>query len=89
MQSYPDAELANFAHEIDKFGPHLAVFPFAGRVFQVGAVGRRILRYDKKLLNAGTDEPFGLAQDVRRRARHQIAAQFWDDAEGAAVITTL
>ncbi len=87
--SYPDAERAELAHEIDKFGPHLAVLPFANLVFQVGAVGLRILRYDKKLLDAGTDEAFGLAQDVRRWAGHQITAQFWDDAEGAATITTL
>ena len=68
MQSHPDAELAKLAREIDKFGPHFAVLPFAGSVFQVGAVGRRILRYDKKLLDAGADEPFGLAQLVRRWA---------------------
>ena len=44
------------------------------------------MRNDKKLLDARRDELFGLAQNIRGRARDEIAAQFWDDAEGAAIV---
>ena len=75
--------------KIDELGAHLAVAPFAGGVFDVEAVGRGVLRDHQQFLDAGFDQPLGLAQHVAGRARHQIAAQFRDDAEGAAIVATL
>jgi len=47
------------------------------------------LRNDQKLLYPGGDEALGLAQHVGGRARDQIAPQFRDDAEAAAVVAAL
>ena len=89
MQPHPDAEFAEFAGEIEKFRPHLAVLPWARRVFEIDAIGRGVLRNDQQFLDAGGHQPFGLAQHVGGRPRDQIAAQFGDDAEGAAIVATL
>ena len=56
------------------------------RVFDVDAIGARILRDDEQLLDAGFDQPLGLIEHRRRRPAHQVAAQRRDDAEGAAVV---
>ena len=89
VQPHPDAELAQLARKVEKFCPHLATLPWARRVFDVDAVGRRILRNDEKLLDPGGDQPLGLAQHVGGRPRSQVAAQLRDDAERAAIIATL
>ncbi len=89
MQPHPDAELAEFAREIEKFRPHVAVLPGARRVFEIDAIGRGVLRNDQEFLDAGGDQPLGLAQHVGGRPRDQIAAQFRNDAKGAAIVATL
>ena len=74
MQPHPDAELAELARQVEEFRPHLAAFPVARRVFQVDAIGRGVLGNDQEFLDAGGDQPFGLAQHVGGRPRHQVAA---------------
>ena len=88
VQPHPDAELAQFAREVEEFRPHLAALPGARRIFHIDAVGRGVLGNDQKFLDAGGDQLFRLAQHVGGRPRHQIAAQFRDDAEAAAIIAT-
>ena len=89
VQPHPDAERAELAREIEEFRPHLAVLPAARGVFDVDAVGRGVLRDHQQFLDAGRDQPLGLAQHVGGRARDQVAAQLRDDAEGAAVVAAL
>ena len=89
VHPHPHAELAERLREIEEFGAHLAVLPRARRIFDVDAVGRRVLRDDQQFLDAGGDQPLRLAQHVGRRARHEVAAQFRNDAEAAAVVAAL
>ena len=86
LQPDPGAELAELLGEVEEFGADLAVLPRALGIFQVDAIGRGVLRDDQQFLDAGLDQPLGLAQHVIGRPRHQIAAQFRDDAEAAAVV---
>ena len=89
VQPHPDAELAELAREIEELRADLAAAPLAGGVFDIDAVGRGVLRDHQQFLDAGGDQPLGLAQHVGGRPRHQIAAQLRDDAEGAAVVAAL
>ena len=86
VQPHPGAERAELAREIEELRPHLAVLPLARGVFDVDAVGRGVLRDHQQFLDAGRDQPLGLAQHVGGGPRDQIAAQLRDDAEGAAVV---
>ena len=86
LQPHPGAEFAEFFCEVKEFGANLAILPRAVGIFDIDAVGRGVLRDDEQFLDAGTDQPFRLAQHVIGRARHQIAAQLRDDAEAAAVV---
>ncbi len=88
VQPHPHAELAERARKVDELRAHLAAFPRARGVFQVDAVGRRVLGDDQQLLDPGGDQPLGLAQHVGGRPRDEIAAQLRDDAERAAVVAT-
>ena len=63
-----------------------AAAPRALGVFQVAAVGARVLRDDDELLDARLDQPLRFAQHVGSRARDERPAQARDDAEGAAVV---
>ena len=67
MQPHPDAEFAQCAREIEKFCAHLAVAPFARRVFKVDAIGRRVLGDHQQFFHAGRNEPLRLAQHIGRR----------------------
>ena len=87
--THPDAEFAKRRGKIEEFRPYLAALPGARRVFHIDAIGRGVLGNDQKFLDARGDQLFRLAQHVGGRPRHQIAAQFRDDAEAAAVITAL
>ena len=89
MQPHPGAEAAEFAREIDKFRPHLAVAKRAFRIAQVQSVSAGVLRNDEQFLDAGGDELFGLAEHVGGWARDEIAAQARNDAERAAVVAAL
>src|SRR6516165_9178568 len=89
VQPHPGAELAKCAGEIEKFRPHLAPLPRARRIFEVDPVGRSVLRNNQKLLHARGDEALGLAQHVGGGPRDQIAPQFRDDAEAAAIVAAL
>ena len=86
LQPHPGAEIAEFFREVEEFGADLAILPRAVGIFDIDAVGRGVLRDDEQFLDAGGDELFRLAQHVIGRARHQIAAQLWNDAEAAAVV---
>ena len=86
VQPHPGAELAELLGEVEEFGADLAVAPRALGVFDVDAIGRGVLRDDQQFLDAGLDQPLGLAQHVVGRARDEVAAQLRDDAEGAAVV---
>ena len=86
VQSDPHAEFAKLPREVEKFRPDRTLLKSAFRIFQVDAIGARILRDDEQFLDACRDELFSLAQDIACRAGHEIAAQFWNDAEGAAVV---
>jgi hypothetical protein len=54
-------------------------------VFHVDAVGRHVLRDDENLLHSRLDQPLGFTKDVRSRPRNEIATQFRNDAERAAI----
>ena len=89
MQPHPDAEFAERAGKIDEFRPHFAALPWARRVFQIDPVGGRVLGNDQQFLDARGDQPLGFAQHVAGRPGDQVAAQFRDDAERAAIVATL
>ncbi len=89
MQANPDPELAERAGERDELGRDLAPLPAAGRIFEIDPVGGGVLRDDQELLDAGRDQALGLAEHISGRPGGQIAAQLWDDAERAAVVTSL
>ena len=88
VEAHPDAELAEFARQVEELRPHLALAPDAGRVLDVEAVGAGVLRDDQQLLHAGLDQLLGLAEHLADRPRDEVAAQIRDDAEAAAVIAT-
>ena len=69
MQPHPDAELAEFAREIDEPRAHGAVLIRAFGVTQIAAIGAGVLRDDQQFLHARAHQFFGLAQNIRRRAR--------------------
>ena len=89
MQSHPDTEFAKLPGEVDEFRANLAVLPRACRVFQIDAIGRGVLGNDQEFLDPRSDQPLRLAQHVVGRARDEVAAQFRDDAEAAAVVAAL
>ena len=89
MEADPCAELAEFAGEIDEFGADLAIFPLACGIFDVETVGGRVLRDDEEFLDASIDEFFRFAEHITDGAGDEIAAQFGDDAERAAIVATL
>ncbi len=89
VQAHPGAELAKRCAQILEARRQRAALPLALRVLEVEAVGARVLADDQELLHAGFDETLGLGHHVRRRAARKIAAQGWDDAEGAAVVAAL
>ena len=86
VEAHPDAELAEGLGEVKKLRPHRAPAPFARGVFHIDAVGRRVLRDDQELLDAGGDQPLRFAQHVGCRPRHEIAPQPRNDAEAAAIV---
>ena len=88
MEAGPDIEPAQFRGKVVKAGADLPAVVGAGGVTQILAIGGRVLRHDQQFLHPGLDQLFRLAQHVRCRARHQVAAQFWDDAEGAGIVAT-
>ena len=87
VQADPGAELAHFAREVGHVGADLRTFPWPRLVAEVHSVGARILTYDEQLLRAGGDKLLRLAQNRVRAAADEVAAQGWDDAEGAAVVS--
>src|SRR5262249_60393710 len=89
MQPQPGSELAECAREIEKLCPHLVALPRARRITKIAAVGGSILRDDQKLLHARSDKTLGLAQHVGGGACAQFAAQLRNDAEDAAVVSTI
>ena len=86
LQPDPGAERAKLAHDVEKARGDLAVAPRALGVFEVAAIGARVLRDDDELLDARLGEPLGFAQDVARRTRCEAPAQARNDAERAAVV---
>ena len=89
MQPHPGAERAQLTREIEEFRAHPAVAEPAFGIAQIDAVGRRILRDHQQFLDARLHQPLGLRQDFAGRPRHEIAAQFRDDAKRAAVVAAL
>ncbi len=89
LQPYPGAEFAERLSQIEKLRADLAVFPRARRIFQIDAIGRGVLRNDQQFLDPRGYKFLRLAQHVIGRPRHQVAAQFWDNAKAAAIIATL
>ena len=49
-----------------------AILPSAGRIFEIGPIGGRILRNDDQLFHAGCNELFRFAQDVAGGRGDQI-----------------
>jgi hypothetical protein len=89
MQPDPDPELAERAGQRDEPGRDLAAFPRARRVFEIDPIGGGVLRDDQELLDARRHQALGFAKHVGGRPGDQVAAQPGDDAERAAVVTTL
>ncbi len=85
MEPYPDAELAELAHEIDEFGAHRAIGEQAFGIGKIASIGAGVLGNDEDFLHARCDELFRLAQNLRRGPRDEIAAQLRNDAEGTAI----
>ena len=88
VQAHPGAERAEFARRSRKRAATSRSRQGSRRI-EVAAVGAGVLRNDDELLDAGLDQLFGFAQHVARRARDEVAAQFRNDAEGAAVVAAL
>ncbi len=86
VQPHPCAEFAEFAGEIEEACINLAVVEFACGVFDIHAVGRRVLRDDQhSLVPAFTS--FSASRSTSAMGRgDEIAAQLRNDAERAAMI---
>ena len=61
VQSHPGAEAGEIARQVEKPRPRHPLAESALRVFDVEAVGGRVLRDDKQLLHAGFHQLFSLA----------------------------
>ena len=86
VQPHPDAELAERARELGHARLQRPAAPEAGAVFDVHAVGARVLRDDEQLLHAGLHQVLGFLHHLADRAAHEVAAHRGDDAERAAVV---
>src|ERR1700722_6365883 len=86
LQPHPGAEFAELLGEVEELRAALAIFPGARGVFQIDAIGGSILRNDQQFPDAGADQLFRLTQHIVGGTRHQVAAQFRDDTEAAAVV---
>ena len=89
VQPDPRPQPAKLARKIVKLRLHIAIAKPARGIADVEPVGAGVLRDDEQLLHPRLHQPGSLAQHLARRARHQVAAQFRDDAEGAAVVAAL
>ena len=89
VHAHPGAEITQRAREIEKAGRERRAFPRALGVLDVEAVGAGVLADDQQFLDARFDEPLGLGHDVIGRPAREAAAQRRNDAERAAVVTTL
>ncbi len=86
VQAHPESELAQFAAQLEQPRLHRPPVMEAGAVLDVDAVGAGVLRNHQQFPDAGRGQHLGLAQYFADRARHQVAAQRGNDAEGAAVV---
>ena len=86
VQPHPDAEFAERFRKVDRISRAAHGLSIARRIFDVNAIGRRVLRDHQQFLHAGVDQLFGFAQDVGRRPRDEVAAQLRNDAETATVV---
>ena len=86
MQPHPGPQPAQFARKVSDMGADLAVFPGAGVMLAVQAVGRGILADHQQFLHPRLDQLFRLAQHGMGGAALQAAAHIGDDAEPAPVI---
>ena len=70
VQAHPDAERAELASEIEKFGADLALLPAASGVFQIGPIGGGVLGNYKQFLDARRHQPLGFTQNVGGGSRY-------------------
>ena len=86
VQPHPDAEFGQRSRQIGHARLERTSAPEAGAVFDVHAVGARVLRDDEELLDSRLDQVLGFLHHLADGPAHEVAAHRRDDAEGASMV---
>jgi hypothetical protein len=86
VETHPDAERAERLGQTQEPRLVLLAAPRTHGIAEIEAVGAGVLRDDEKLLDAGGDQPLGLAHHVAQGTALEPPAQCWDDAEAATIV---
>ena len=89
MQAHPNAEARKRLAQLGEPRLDGRAAPSAFRIFQVHAIGARVLADDQQLLDALGRERFRFRQHIARLAARKLPAQGRNDAERAAVVAAL